>query len=166
MAVLGSVEAASGRLFAFNFPFQPANMKHIRDAMSTSFLLALLGFFESTIAAKSLGASASFPGMQFSANRELVALGVSNVVGGCFMSLPAFGGYGKSKVKVATGGKSPMSNVFLSLITLSTILYVLPYMYFLPVSDRFFVLYLHPAMVSSFILTMFFPPSRNPRCLP
>lgn len=110
-------------------------MPHIREAMSTSFLIALLGFFESTVAAKSLGSSSDFPGMQLSANRELVALGVANLVGGCFMSLPAFGGYGKSKLKGATGGKSPMACVFLSIIALLTILFLLPYMYYLPVSS-------------------------------
>lgn len=134
LTIIGPIKAASGRLFTFRFPFQPAQMTHIREAMSTSFLIALLGFFESTVAAKSLGGSNDFPGMQLSANRELVALGVANLVGGCFMSLPAFGGYGKSKMKIATGGKSPMSCVFLSMISLMTILYLLPYMYFLPVS--------------------------------
>jgi MFS superfamily sulfate permease-like transporter len=109
-------------------------MRHIRDAMSMSFLIALLGFFESSVAAKSLGGSETFPAIQLSANRELVALGAANLVGACFMSLPAFGGYGRSKVNKATGGKSPMSSIFLSLITLLSILLLLPYMYYLPVS--------------------------------
>lgn len=135
LTIIGPIKAASGRLFTFRFPFQPAQMTHIREAMSTSFLIALLGFFESTVAARSLSGSTDFPGMQLSANRELVALGVANLVGGCFMSLPAFGGYGKSKLKAVTGGKSPMSCVFLSLIALMTILFLLPYMYYLPVSD-------------------------------
>ncbi|SPO01524.1 related to sulphate transporter proteins [Cephalotrichum gorgonifer] len=132
VAVLGAVKAASGHLFTFRWPFQPSHMKHIREAMSTSFLIALLGFFESTVTAKSLGGSTEFPDMQLSANRELVALGAANLVGGCFMSLPAFGGYGKSKVKAATGGKSPMACVFLSVIALLTILFIVPYMYYLP----------------------------------
>ncbi len=44
-------------------------MTHIRDAMGTSFLIALLGFFESSVAAKSLGGQETFPGMQLSPNR-------------------------------------------------------------------------------------------------
>jgi len=136
VAIIGAIKSASGSLFTFRWPFVPTNMKHIREAMSTSFLIALLGFFESNVAVKNLGRSVSFPAMQLSANRELVALGVANLVGGCFMALPAFGGYGKSKVKLATGGKSPMSCVFLSLIALCTILFLLPYMYYLPVRLR------------------------------
>lgn len=133
--ILGTVKAASGHIFTFRWPFQTSHMLHIRDAMSTSFLIALLGFFESSVAAKSLGGQETFPGVQLSANRELVALGVANFVGGCFMSLPAFGGYGRSKVNKSTGGKSPMSSVFLSLITLVAILFLLPYFYYLPVSS-------------------------------
>ena len=106
--------------------------------MSTSFLIALLGFFESSVAAKSLGGGGgqgeAIQGMSLSANRELVALGVANIVGGCFMALPAFGGYGRSKVNAATGGKTPMSSIILSLITVLCVLFLLPYFYYIPVS--------------------------------
>ncbi|KHN95067.1 sulfate transporter [Metarhizium album ARSEF 1941] len=105
--VLGSVKAANGGVFAFRWPFQLSHMKHIRTAMSTSFLIALLGFFESSVAAKSLGGNDAIQGIELSANREMIALGAANLVGACFMSLPAFGGYGRSKVNKTTGGKSP-----------------------------------------------------------
>lgn len=113
-------------------------MQHVREAMSTSFLIALLGFFESSVAAKSLGGGEGKKGdglqsMSLSANRELVALGVANVIGGCFMALPAFGGYGRSKVNASTGGRTPMSSILLSLITILCILFLLPYFYYLPV---------------------------------
>ncbi|CAK7271121.1 hypothetical protein SEPCBS119000_004437 [Sporothrix epigloea] len=130
--VLGTVQAASGHAFTFRWPFQASHMNHIRDSMSTAFLIALLGFFESSVAAKSLGGQETFPSIQLSPNRELVALGVANFVGGCFMSLPAFGGYGRSKVSKQTGGKTPMSSILLSLITLVSILFFLPYFYYIP----------------------------------
>lgn len=113
-------------------------MKHIRSALSTSFLIALLGFFESSVAAKSLGGNDAISGIELSANREMIALGTANLVGACFMSLPAFGGYGRSKVNKTTGGKSPVSSMLLSLITLLAILFLLPYFYFLPVGLLFF----------------------------
>lgn len=72
-----------------------------------------------------------------SANREMIALGCANLVGASFMSLPAFGGYGRSKVNRATGGNSPMSSIFLSIITLLSILFLLPYFYYLPVRFPF-----------------------------
>ncbi|TVY15742.1 putative sulfate transporter [Lachnellula arida] len=133
--VLGKVESSTGSPFPFHFPFQPGHMKHVREAMGTSFLIALLGFFESSVAAKSLGGVESKDGIQgipLSPNRELVALGVANLVGGCFSALPAFGGYGRSKVNASTGGKTPMSSIFLSIITIICILFLLPAFYYLP----------------------------------
>ncbi|RSL76824.1 hypothetical protein CEP51_009614 [Fusarium floridanum] len=130
--ILGTVKAANGNLLAFQWPFKLEHMPHIRSAMSTSFLIALLGFFESSVAAKSLGSSETIQGIQLSANRELMALGIANMVGGCFMSLPAFGGYGRSKVNKSTGGKSPASSMFLSIISLFSIFFLLPYFYYLP----------------------------------
>lgn len=112
-------------------------MRYIREAMGTSFVIALLGFFESSVAAKSLGSTekkGGIQGIQLSANRELVALGVANLVTGCFSGLPAFGGYGRSKVNASTGGKTPMSSILLSIITLTCILFFLPLLYYLPVS--------------------------------
>lgn len=139
LEILGEVKSASGsNPFPFHWPFQTSLMKNIREAMGTSFLIALLGFFESSVAAKALGGGESgtdgIQGIQLSPNRELVALGVANLVGGCFMALPGFGGYGRSKVNASTGGRTPMSSVFLSIITIICVLFLLPYFYYLPVS--------------------------------
>ena len=137
--VLGDVMSGTGKPFPIHFPFVPSYMIHVREAMSTSFLIALLGFFESSVAAKSLGGGETKPGegirgMALSPNRELVALGVANLVGGFFMALPAFGGYGRSKVNASTGGKTPMSSILLSLITIFSVFFLLPYFHYLPVS--------------------------------
>jgi MFS superfamily sulfate permease-like transporter len=138
LEILGEVKSTSGNPFPFHWPFQVSHMKHIREAMGTSFLIALLGFFESSVAAKSLGGAEGkgdgIQGIQLSANRELVALGVANLVGSCFSALPAFGGYGRSKVNASTGGKTPMSSIFLSIITIICVLFLLPAFYYLPVS--------------------------------
>jgi MFS superfamily sulfate permease-like transporter len=139
LEILGNVEPSSGSPFPFRWPFIPSHMQHIREAMGTSFLIALLGYFESSVAAKSLSGGDTktgegLHGITLSSNRELVALGIANLVGGCFMALPAFGGYARSKVNASTGGRTPMSSIFLSLITVICILFLLPYFYYLPVS--------------------------------
>ena len=152
LEILGDVRSSTGSPFPAHFPFVPSHMGHVREAMSTSFLIGLLGFFESSVAAKSLGGGEGkhgdgLQGMALSANRELVALGVANIVGGCFMALPAFGGYGRSKVNASTGGRTPMSSVFLSLITIICVLFLLPYFYYLPVGY-------HSQMSSHYELTL------------
>ncbi|KIW25697.1 uncharacterized protein PV07_08858 [Cladophialophora immunda] len=130
--VLGEVKSSGGTAIPFHWPFQFRHMKHIDTALSTSFLIALLGFFESSVAAKGLGEGGQVKHMTLSANRELIALGTANIAGGFFMALPAFGGYGRSKVNAATGGTTPMSSILLSLITFICVLFVVPYFYYLP----------------------------------
>ncbi|EAW09946.1 SulP family inorganic anion transporter [Aspergillus clavatus NRRL 1] len=132
LEILGAMKDNGNGVLVFKWPF--TEMKHVRTAMSTSFIIALLGFFESSVAAKGLAQNREdgVKGMTVSANREMVALGVANVLGGCFMALPAFGGYGRSKVNASTGARSPMSSIFVSIITLVSILVLLPYLYYLP----------------------------------
>lgn len=155
--ILGDIRPPSGLpIFQPHWPFAQENFKHVNDAFETAFIVALLGFFESCVAAKSLGSgnvktevvhktrkdgtveeveeSDGIRGISVSSNRELVALGVANIVGGAFMAIPAFGGYGRSKINVSTGGKTPMSSVFLSLITVLCTVFLLPYFYYIPVS--------------------------------
>jgi MFS superfamily sulfate permease-like transporter len=137
VGVLGEVKA-SGKLFAVHFPFETTHLKYASDCVNTAMIIALLGFFESSVAAKGLGTpdprKEGIRDVTLSANRELIALGTANITGGLFMALPAFGGYGRSKVNASTGGTTPMSSIFLSVITLLCIFFLLPYMYYLPVS--------------------------------
>lgn len=139
LEVLGNVrpdEADGSGLFQFYWPFLPSQMVHIRSSLSTSFVIALLGFFESSVAAKGLGENVidGIKGAPVSANREMVALGMANVAGGLFTGLPAFGGYGRSKFNASAGGRTQMSSIFLSLITLTVVVFLLDYLYYLPVS--------------------------------
>lgn len=127
LPILGAID--SGK-FQFHFPFRVSHLDHFQENLSTSFLIAVLGFFESVVAAKSLGSK--LDNANISANRELVALGTANILGGCFQALPAFGGYGRSKVNQAAGGKTPFSSVILSLCTLACIFFLLPTFYYLP----------------------------------
>lgn len=129
LQVLGNVEAPSGSLFKFNFPFQLHHLTNLKETMSTAFLISVLGFFESVVAAKSLGTTLD---ANISSNRELIALGTANILGGCFQALPAFGGYGRSKVNKATGGRTPVSSVVLSICTIICTTTLLPYFYYLP----------------------------------
>jgi high affinity sulfate transporter 1 len=134
LAVLGDVNS-SAPIFSVHFPFDTSHLKYTSDAINTSLIIAMLGFFESSVAAKSLGSgdhNQEGVQMPLSANRELIALGTANITGGFFMALPAFGGYGRSKVNASTGGLTPMSSIFLSIITILCTCFMLPYFYYLP----------------------------------
>jgi MFS superfamily sulfate permease-like transporter len=125
---------SSAPLFSVHFPFDTSHLKYVSDAINTALIIAMLGFFESSVAAKSLGSGDQQDGVQMplSANRELIALGTANITGGLFMALPAFGGYGRSKVNASTGGLTPMSSVLLSIITILCTIFLLPTFYYIP----------------------------------
>lgn len=111
-------------------PFSNANVATFKDLFSTGFMVAMLGFFESATASKSLGTSYN---LAISSNRELIALGSMNVVGSMFAILPAFGGYGRSKINAYSGAQTTMSGFFMGLVTLFTIQFLLPIIRYIPV---------------------------------
>ncbi|KAK6454761.1 putative sulfate transporter [Scheffersomyces xylosifermentans] len=109
-------------------PFSASIWPLYKTLSTSGFLCAMLGFFESTTASKSLGSTYDLP---ISSNRELVALGSINVVVSMFGGLPSFGGYGRSKIN-AMSAKSTMSGGIMGLCTLFTISFLLDYLYFVP----------------------------------
>ncbi|KIY03598.1 uncharacterized protein Z520_00289 [Fonsecaea multimorphosa CBS 102226] len=138
LEVLGRIRTPENLGIPFRWPFTFHNIEdNISNLITTAFVIALLGLFESSLTARSLRKAstankASASNVPLDSNQELVALGVANIVGGCFLALPGFGGYGRSKLNFSVGGRTPMSNVLLSTITLICILFALPAFYYIP----------------------------------
>ena len=135
LEILGHIRSSDLPTIPFHWPFQFQHINNVGSLVSTSFMIALIGLFESLLTAKSIRRTAQkseLEGFHVNTDQELIALGASNVVGGCFMALPAFGGYGRSKLNVATGATSPMSSVLLSLITVVCVVFLLPAFYYVP----------------------------------
>ncbi|SCU81908.1 LAFA_0C07910g1_1 [Lachancea sp. 'fantastica'] len=126
--VVGDINTESGG--TLRNPLAKKNLKYYNDLFHASFMVALLGFFESTTAAKSLGSAND---LAVSSNRELVALGSLNLVGSLFGALPSFGGYGRSKINAYSGAVSAMSGVFMGAITLITSKFLLGLIHYIPV---------------------------------
>jgi len=129
--ILGPVGTSGPKIAHPQWPFSHF---HLMEAVfENAFLAALLGFFESSVTAKSLRPNDDAPEhTAISANRELIAIGAANVVGGLFTTVPAFGGFGRSKLNVQAGGSTPMSSLLLSIICVLCVFFVLPGLYFVP----------------------------------
>lgn len=100
------------------------------DLFSAGFMVAMLGFFESTTASKSLGTAYD---LAVSSNRELVALGSLNLIGSLFGALPSFGGYGRSKINAYSGAQTVVSGACMGTITMFTIKFLLKFIRYIPV---------------------------------
>ncbi|CDK26971.1 unnamed protein product [Kuraishia capsulata CBS 1993] len=115
--------------FHLRVPFNGDIHEISNQLLSTGVMAAVLGFFESTTAAKALGSNTGVP---VSSNRELVALGVVGLSVSMVGALPSFGGYGRSKMNAMTGAKTCFSGAFMGLVTILVSHFLLNYLENLP----------------------------------
>ena len=91
--------------------------------MGTAVSIALVGFLESFAVAKTI---AEKEGYRMSAQRELVGLGLANVVGAFFKCMPVTGGFSRSAVNYQAGAKSTLASLVTALFMVITVLVLTP----------------------------------------
>ncbi|KAF7350960.1 Sulfate anion transporter [Mycena sanguinolenta] len=127
--ILGAVPVNSMKSFV-QFPLQGANLKYLRRTTSTAMLIAVVGFLDSIVAAKQ---NASRFGYSISPNRELVALGSSNLVASFVPgTLPAWGSITRSRINGDVGARTQMTALVCSGVVLLATFFLLPWLYYLP----------------------------------
>ncbi|KAI8143918.1 sulfate transporter family-domain-containing protein [Fennellomyces sp. T-0311] len=124
--ILGEIESAGVPLPSI--PVFPDN-KHLKDLLVTSAMISVIGFVESVVIAKTYSSRHNY---SVSANRELVALGVANIVGGLFQGIPAFGSVARSKINDRAGARTQMACMITGVLALVAIFFLLPSFYYLP----------------------------------
>lgn len=67
-------------------------------------------------------------------NRELLALGAANVLGGVFRSVPISGSFSRSALNVQAGARSPLANAVAALAVAVCLLVLTPFLALIPVS--------------------------------
>jgi MFS superfamily sulfate permease-like transporter len=97
LAILGNIDGKGIPLPSIP-SFPPS--KHMKDLLVTAAMIAIIGFVESVVIAKTYSTRHNY---SVSANRELVALGTANIVSGLFQGIPAFGSVSCSFVKRGDG---------------------------------------------------------------
>ncbi|KAG1727653.1 sulfate transporter family-domain-containing protein [Suillus paluster] len=100
--ILGVIPINTGGHF-FSLPLKDS-IRYIRGTTSTAVLITIMGFLDSTVAAKQ---NADRFGYSISPNRELVALGAANLAGSLVPgTLPAFGSIVRSKINGDIGART------------------------------------------------------------
>ncbi|MCL6266954.1 SulP family inorganic anion transporter [Flagellimonas myxillae] len=92
--------------------------------------VALYGFTEAISIAKTV--EERHPEYELDANQELRALGLSNLLGSFFQSIPVSGSFSRTAVNDQAGAKTGMSLVFSGLFIAGTLLFLTPLFYNLP----------------------------------
>lgn len=66
------------------------------------------------------------------ATQEMLTLGLCNILGSCFKSMPTCGAFTRSAVSSASGVKTPMSGIYTGIITILALSLLTPYFYYIP----------------------------------
>ncbi len=101
----------------------------LASLLAAALVIALVGFMESIAMAKALAAKTH---QRLDPNQELIGQGVANLGGAFFQSYPACGSFTGSAINLQAGAKTGFAMVFNGLFVVATLLFLTPYLYYLP----------------------------------
>jgi sulfate permease, SulP family len=104
--------------------------KTISELAPIALTLALIAFMEAISVAKAI--EAKHNNYKVNANKELIALGLGNIVGSFFQTYPSTGGFSRTAVNDQSGAKTPLAAIISALVVGLTLLFLTPYFYYLP----------------------------------
>jgi SulP family sulfate permease len=121
------VGVVPGSLPSFSVPSGlPAPWTELLPAAA---LIAFVAYLESISVARSLAAKRR---QRVDGNRELIALGVANMVAGLCRAYPVAGGVSRSSVNYSAGANTPLAGVVTAIGVAMCMLLLAPAMYFVP----------------------------------
>lgn len=113
---------------AFSFP--DLSFGDFRQLLPLAFTIFLVSFIESLAIAKAL--EARHGDYRISPNQELIALGLSKMLGALFHSYPTTGSFSRSAVNDELGAKTQMSSLIAVFWVAVTLIFLTPLLYFMP----------------------------------
>jgi sulfate permease, SulP family len=126
ISVIGTVPAA---LPFFHIP--QINFEWVTRLLGSALAISFLGLLEALAVAKSIATHTRQP---LDYNRQCLAEGIGNVVGGFFQSLPGSGSLTRSAINYQSGAITRMSGIYSSIIVAVVVLALGPYARFIPKS--------------------------------
>jgi SulP family sulfate permease len=125
-AVVGTVPAA---LPSFHIP--EIKFEWVTHLFGSALAISFLGLLEALAVAKSI---ATYTRQPLDYNRQCLAEGIGNLVGGFFQSLPGSGSLTRSAINYQSGAITRMSGIYSSAIVGIAVLALGPYARFIPKS--------------------------------
>jgi SulP family sulfate permease len=126
ISVVGTVPAA---LPSFHIP--EINFEWVTRLFGSALAISFLGLLEALAVAKSIATHTRQP---LDYNRQCLAEGLGNLVGGFFQSLPGSGSLTRSAINYQSGAITRMSGIYSSVIVGIAVLALGPYARFIPKS--------------------------------
>ncbi|MBL4605578.1 MAG: solute carrier family 26 protein [Flavobacteriaceae bacterium] len=113
-----------------SFSFPELDIGLMRELLPIAFTLVLVGYLETISIGKSLEAKQDE--YKIRPNQELIALGLSNMVGSLFKAYPSASSFSRSAINEESGGKTGMASFISAIAVLVTLLFLTPLFYHLP----------------------------------
>ena len=102
----------------------------IRELLPIALTLVMVGYLETISIGKSLEAQQDE--YRIRPNQELIALGLSNMVGSLFKAYPTTSSFSRSAINQESGAKTGMAAIISVLMVVLTLLFLTPLFYHLP----------------------------------
>ncbi len=118
IATVGAVPRGLPSIKTPQFTFADA-----RNLVSLVFLLTFISMIESIALAKAVQGRRKY---RINPDQELVALGLSKVLGAFFQSYPTTGSFSRSAVNAETGGRTGISSIVAAILVALTLLFLTP----------------------------------------
>lgn len=112
------------------FTIPNADISLVRELLPIAFTLVMVGYLENISIGKSLEAEQEE--YRINPNQELIALGLSNIIGSFFKSYPSTSSFSRSAINAESGGTTGIAAFVSAIMVLITLLYLTPVFYFLP----------------------------------
>ncbi len=135
MAFLGNhfsevaiIEEIPSGLPVFSIP--KLNLNLIRELLPMIFTLAMVGYLETISIGKYLESQQEE--YKIDSNQELVALGLSNILGSFFKSYPSTSSFSRSAINFDAGAKTGVAAFISASLIVLTLLFLTPVFYYLP----------------------------------
>lgn len=113
-----------------SFKIPTFDQKLLSELSGLAITLALIGFMEAVSIAKSI--EVKHNDYKVKPNKELIALGFSNIVGSFFQTYPATGGFARTAVNDQSGAKTPLASLIAAFVVALSLLFLTPAFYYLP----------------------------------
>jgi len=113
-----------------SFSFPEFDISQIRELLPIALTLVMVGYLETISIGKSLEAKQDE--YKIRPNQELVALGLSNMIGSWFKAYPSTSSFSRSAINQESGATTGMSSLVSVVMVVITLLFLTPLFYHLP----------------------------------
>ena len=112
------------------FSFPELDISQIRELLPIALTLVMVGYLETISIGKSLESKQDE--YKIRPNQELIALGLSNLIGSWFKAYPSTSSFSRSAINQESGATTGMASLISVMMVVITLLFLTPLLYYLP----------------------------------